>query len=82
MLVVEQLKQTSWKVWLAGGWLLGAGSVALYFLWSSLPLLALVFITVCLACGALTLTVWSICTMSDFYTDWKWKRDASKMPGM
>jgi len=69
---LPKLKQIKWQTWAAIAWLLVAGSVALYFLWSSLPMLALVFFVVGVGVGAIVLTVWAICTVSDFLNDVKY----------
>jgi hypothetical protein len=71
-LKLPTLKQIKWQVWVAGAWLLVGGSVALYLLWSSLPLLVTVFFVAGTGVGAIVLTVWAICTVSDFLNEIKY----------
>ena len=63
---LPKLKQISWRQWCAIVWLFIVGGVALYFVWSMLPLLALALVFMACLMTLVGLTAWSIMTVSDF----------------
>lgn len=67
--MLKKLKSIPLKVWIAAVVLVTAVSMSLYFLWSILPLLALVIICVAAALVVGALIAWAVWTLVDFSKD-------------